>query len=182
LTLDLDKELETAIWTAAALYGERYPPYKLLPVAYHQKNHAQIIVDDVAKTLSVFLADPAPFEDKDAEAKYEIWHEAVHCLFPVNRMDTLWFEEGVALRFARTHTPISPKQLANNRREMALPWKEVYKAFNVLNPSDDQIRAIRELAPNRLLDDVKPEMVRKVCKVRFKVYEALFQRLPVNTR
>jgi hypothetical protein len=178
LELDLDKELKTAIATAAAQYGERHPEYDLLPVAYHEKNHAQLDVNDSAKTLKVFLANPTPFLDRDAEAKYEIWHEAVHCLVPVKRTDTLWFEEGVALHFALKNAPLTSKQRKANREAMASPWREVYEAFKVLNPSNEQIRAIRELAPGRLLDNVTPEMVKEVCKVRFKCYELLFHRLP----
>jgi hypothetical protein len=184
LGINLDQELATAICAAENLYGERDKRFALKPVEHHAETYAQTKVDDTAFTLTVYTSDLSNLTKAaaEAEAKYQLWHEAVHCLFPVNRMDTLWFEEGVALRFGLKHTPVLPKQLIDNRKALSSPWKDVYKAFKILNPSEAQIREIRERAPGRLLDNVDADIVTNVCNIRYKFCAPLFQRLSPNSR
>ena len=140
MTLDFDHELQAAIAAAASLYGPRDETFKLLPVAYHQKTYAQSQVNEQARTISVKLADPTPFADKDSEAKYELWHEAVHCLAPVETTNTLWFEEGVALRFGLDHAPLSSVQKRGNRQAIRPPWK---KGATCLLQTDHPSRSIK---------------------------------------
>jgi hypothetical protein len=182
MAFDLDEELRTAIAAASSLYGTRDESFELLPVAYHEKNYAQSVVDDRAMTISVKLANPAPFSDRDSEAKFELWHEAVHCLVPVNRMDTLWFEEGVAIRFGLKHAPLSAAKRRANRAVIKPPWKLVQNAFAKLDPTDAQIAAIRERADRRLFDTVTKELIIEVCGARPKLALELCQRLSPNTR
>jgi len=182
VTVDFDKELAVAMRAAAKLYGEPDKRFTIKPVQPHTERYAQAKVDPNTLTVTVHVSELSLFPDPDAEAKYQLWHEAVHCLFPVNRMDTLWFEEGVALRFALKHTPISPKRLKANRAALQSPWKDVYRAFTAFNPSDAQIREIRNRAPEKLLDNVTAKIVTDVCKVRYKVCAPLFQRLSATDR
>jgi hypothetical protein len=184
MALDLDKELHEAIATAALLYGQRDETFELLPVGHHQRKYAQSIIDHEARTISVKLADAALFTeaDKDNEAKYELWHEAVHCLAPVGRMDTLWFEEGVALRFSLKHAPIPRVQRKRFRRAIGPPWRLVLDAFDELNPTDSQIKAIRERAYRNLFDTVTKELIIETCGVTPKLADRLCQRLSSNTR
>ena len=182
MALDFDQELRTAIGTAESLYGPRDPTFHLLPVAYHQKNYAQSLVNQANRTISVKLADPAVFEDKETEARYELWHEAVHCLAPVERMDTLWFEEGIALRFALTHSPLTPIQKMNNRKALREPWNLCCTLLIGLILQTSQIKEIRNLSCNGLFDTVTAELMIKICDAKPKFAHKLCQRLPSNRR
>lgn len=182
MAIDLDHELKRAIDFAASLYGPPAQTFRLEPVSYHQKNYAQSIVDEHNRTISVRLADPTPFADKDGEATYELWHEAVHCLVPVSRMDTLWFEEGVALRFGLKHAPVASHMKKKYREALKPPWKLVNNAFNRLNATDGQIRMIRERADRGLFDTVTKELIIENCDAKPALAEQLCQRLPAYTR
>jgi hypothetical protein len=189
VAFDFDQELQTAIAAAASLYGSRDARFTLLPVTYHQKKYAQSIVDEMACTVSVKLVDPMRLipipltqADKDSEAKYELWHEAVHCLAPVQRMDTSWFEEGVALRFSLTHAPLTAAQKRCNRGALGHPWNLVLHAFERLNPSDDQIKAIRERADFKSLDTVKEDLIIQICGADPRLARKLCRRLPGDSR
>jgi hypothetical protein len=181
---DFDVELQTAIKAAASLYGTADTNFALLGVSSHKETYAQTIVDEIAKTVSVKLADPSiPFPDVDAEARYEIWHEAVHCLSPVQRMDTLWFEEGVALRFGLKHAPISRVQRRAFRKAVRTPWKKVLDAFTKLNPSDMQVMEIRRLAPRQQFDTITSDLIVDVMGPRAAMLATkLCQRLHATTR
>jgi hypothetical protein len=163
VAFDFDIELQTAIKAAASLYGAADTNFALLGVSSHKKPYAQTVVDESARTVGVKLADPSiPFPDVDAEARYEIWHEAVHCLSPVQRMDTLWFEEGVALRFALKHTPVSRPQRRAFKAAVRPPWRDVLNAFTKLNPTDVQIMEIRKRAPRQQFDTVTADLITEV--------------------
>jgi hypothetical protein len=95
---------------------------------------------------------------------------------------SLWFEEGVALRFGLKKAPLDPALKKANRCVIKPPWKLVLNAFNKLNPTDAQIAAIRERADRKLFDAVTKELIIDVCGVRRKVAEDLCQRLQRNTR
>lgn len=182
MAFDFDEELRKAIGVAESLYGSRDMTYELKPVEYHQKNYAQSVVDTEARTVSVKLADPTPFNDRDLEAKYELWHEAVHCLSPVCRMDTLYFEEGLALRFGLKRSPIAVPQRKAYRDAIRPPWSQAYQAFTKLNPSDEMVRKIRESAEAKTFDNVTEEVIMQVCRLRENLARDLCKRLPKSTR
>ena len=184
MAFDFDLELSKAIAEAAARYGAADPTFTRCPVAYHEKSYAQSIVDVKARTISVKLADPTCFKDRDRdnEARYELWHEAVHCLAPVNRMDTLWFEEGLAINFALRHSPFNPVQRAANMNALRSPWKEVWFAFNKLCAPDEKIALIHERAEHRLFDSIKEELIVEIFGVSADLAAQLCQRLSATVR
>jgi len=182
VALDFDLELSKAIAEAAARYGAADPTFTRCPVAYHDKSYAQAIVDDKARTISVKLADPTPFRDRDIEARYELWHEAVHCLAPVNRMDTLWFEEGLATNFALRHSPLTPIRRAANMKALRSPWKEVWIAFKKLEAPDEKIALIRERAEHRQFDSIKEELIVEIFGAQADLAQQLCQRLSPTVR
>jgi hypothetical protein len=183
LAFDFDLELSEAIAAAAARYGAADPTFTRCPVAYHEKSYAQTIVDDKARTISVKLADPRRFfKDRDSEARYELWHDAVHCLAPVNRMDTLWFEEGLAINFALRHSPLNSVQRAANMKALRSPWKEVWFTFKKLDAPDEKIALIHERAEHRLFDSIKEELIVEIFGVPPNLAAELCQRLSATVR
>lgn len=182
MAFDFDVELTRAIAEAATRYGAADPTFTRCPVVYHEKNYAQTIVDDKARTISVKLANPGPFRNKDSEAQYELWHEAVHCLAPVNRMDTLWFEEGLATNFALRHSPLNSVQRAANIKALRSPWKEVWSAFRKLNASDEKIALIHQKAKDRLFDAINKDLIIEIFGANPSLAEQLCERLSPTVR
>jgi hypothetical protein len=184
VAFDFDLELSKAIAEAAARYGAADPAFTRCPVVYHEKSYAQSIVDEKARTISVKLADPTPFRarNRDIEARYELWHEAVHCLAPVNRMDTLWFEEGLAINFALRHSPLTAIQRAANMKALRSPWKEVWIAFTKLDAPDEKIALIHERAEHRRFDSIKEQLIVEIFGAPADLAEQLCQRLSATGR
>jgi hypothetical protein len=183
--LDFDAELKRAIEAASSLYGEPVSKFTFLPVEYHDKNYAQTIVYDGAATIAVKLANPAVFANDDYRTKgaiYQLWHEAVHCLAPENRMDTLWFEEGVAIRFCQRKAPVERRYLVESSKHMKRPWSTVRDKFAQLNPTDAQIRAARERAEGRFFDNITEELIVEECDARKNLAADLCRRLPKDSR
>jgi hypothetical protein len=117
MAFDLDEELRRAIAVAESLYGRRDMSCQLMLVAHHQKNFPKILLALAVVPSASDSPIRGSFLDPDLEAKHELWHDAVHCLTPVNRMDTLWFEEGVALRFDLKHSPVTVHQRTKYRKQ-----------------------------------------------------------------
>jgi hypothetical protein len=70
MTVDFNEELRTAVATAASVYGPRdETTFELLSVTYHQKNYAQSLIDETARTIRIKFAKPIRFADNDSEAK-----------------------------------------------------------------------------------------------------------------
>jgi hypothetical protein len=183
--LDFDAELQRAIQAAASLYGEPVSKFKFLPVGYHDKKYAQTIVYEDAATIAVKLADPTVFANDDYRTKgaiYQLWHEAVHCLAPVNRMDTLWFEEGVAIRFCQKQAPVERRYLIESRKHMKKPWATVRDKFAQLNPTDAQIRTARERATGKFFDNITEEIIVEECGAKKNLAADLCRRLPKDSR
>lgn len=183
--LDFDAELKRAINVAASLYGAPVSGFTLVPVGYHALGYAQTLVDDVAMTVAVKLANPQVFANEEYRinaAIYQLWHEAVHCLAPVNRMDTLWFEEGVAIRFCQKKTPVDRRYLVESRKHMTAPWSTVYKKFMQLNPTSAEIRATREIAQGRFFDNITEDIIIQQCGAKGNLATALCKRLPKDSR
>jgi hypothetical protein len=97
-------------------------------------------------------------------------------------MDTLWFEEGVALRFGLKHSPIAVSQRREYREAMKPPWSQVFRSFTKLKPADSAIKIIRDRAQNKLFDSVTKDLIVRACGVRPNLAEELCQRLPKDSR
>jgi hypothetical protein len=179
MSLDFLAELKAAISAAAAKYGPA-EDYRLLPVVFHDKTFAQLDVNVEARTVQVHLASVASTSEE--EPKYELWHEAIHCLAPVRRWDTLWFEEGLATEFALKHTPISHSYKAASEQVMKPPWKDVLAVFRKLKATNTKVRSIREKTKGHRFDEITEEVVVEVFRAPKKLAGELCQRLSATGR
>ena len=78
MAFDLDLELQIAVESYEGRYGTRDGRFRFLSVTFHSLPYAQTLVDDTSFTLQIKL-DQAAY-GQDERLKYQIWHEAVHCL------------------------------------------------------------------------------------------------------
>jgi hypothetical protein len=159
MAFDLDRELLLAIKIFEARYGNRDPRFQIIPVSFHDRPYAQTIVDDIACTLAVKL-DVAAMND-NVRLKYQIWHEAVHCLAPVNSMHTLWFEEGLAVESClyAPHMSEDYRQRCIGQLKPFPAWNDPWQCFRELNATDEQVRAAHERAPQRQFDQLRPDLI-----------------------
>jgi hypothetical protein len=107
---------------------------------------------------------------------YQLAHEAIHCLAPRPRRDTLWIEEG----FANWHAVNYPRLPSSYRKEARESIKgflaPTYHAFLKLKPTDAQIAALRKDQP--VLDDVQADDIIKHFGATEELAKQLIQRLP----
>jgi hypothetical protein len=175
---DFDKELTKAIGYFGERYGKPDTEFRRLPVATHDKYFAQTLVDEKNKTISVKLAATT----KLAQIKYQLWHEAVHCLAPVQRMDTLWFEEGLAVHSALNapHMKQAYKSECIAELRSRPIWYGPWQSFKKLNATLPQIKRIHESAPQRRFDNITPSLIIEVFTACPALAHELCQRLPFN--
>jgi len=178
MSINLDKELSKAIDYFGERYGAAETSYDRLPVSTHNKPFAQTLVDDNNKTIAVKVTETA----KIAQQRYQLWHEAVHCLAPVPRMDTLWFEEGLAV-----YSTLNAPHMKNAYRSARIAdlraaplWYEPWQSFKKLNPTHPKIKEIHELAPQRRFDNITAQLIVDIFGVSSALAVELCQRLPVN--
>jgi hypothetical protein len=94
------KNLKRIISIVERRYGLRVPGCKLRPVLIEGQNFPQTLVSDHDRTVTVRLTEST--RKYPQQAIFQLAHEAVHCLSPAARLDTLGFEEGLANHHALT--------------------------------------------------------------------------------
>jgi len=159
MAFDFDHELQTAVKSYESRYGARDNRFRFLPVSFHALPYAQTLVDDTSFTLQIKLDQDA--KGQDERLKFQIWHEAVHCLAPVKSMETLWFEEGLAV-YSCLYAPHMTRDYRRRciKGMKSFPaWYAPYEAFKKLKATDEQIKAIHDRAPQRKFDLVTPELI-----------------------
>lgn len=177
MAFDLDYELQTAVKLYESRYGARDTRFSFQPVSFHSLPYAQTLVDDTSFTLQVKLDEAA--RGDDYRLKYQIWHEAVHCLAPVRSMKTLWFEEGLAV-LSTLYAPHMTRDYRRRCIDQLKPfpaWYDPYSAFKNLKATDEQIAAIHERAPERKFDRLMPDLIVDVFGVEPALASVLCNRL-----
>jgi hypothetical protein len=177
MTFNFDHELQTAVNFYEDRYGARDTRFSFQPVSFHSYPYAQTLVDDTSFTLQVKLDEAA--RGDDYRLKYQIWHEAVHCLAPVRRMETLWFEEGLAV-YSCLYAPHMTRDYRQRCIEHLKPfpaWYDPYEAFKKLKATDEQIKAIHDRAPERKFDLITPELIIDVFAAEPTLASSLCNRL-----
>lgn len=167
--------VEYMIRKAEKLYGKKvgYPLNDVIIMP--SKNYAQTLVDEDKGDLKVSLT--TYLTNKNPQTVYQAAHEAVHCLFPVQRMDTLYLEEGLAIEFAlNTVGEINHKYAAESLKELRSPWLEAYNSYLKLNPASYKIRKLRIDSP--WLDQVTIKQIETHLDASPAVASELVRRLP----
>jgi hypothetical protein len=174
---DFDDELSKAIAHYEDRFGERDKRFHILPVAFHGRPYAQSIVDDHQFTVAVRLNVAA--QHHDLSLKYQLWHEAVHCLAPVNSMRTLWFEEGLAVQCCMYAPPINRqyRKATEPGLKRHRDWYDPWQAFKKLKATDEQIRTIHERAPERKFDLITQDLLIDVFEASQELADTLCCRL-----
>jgi hypothetical protein len=158
MAFDFDVELLNAVAHFEGRYGPRDKSFDFLPVAFHAEPYAQTLVSERARTIAVRLDQAA--KNDDLRLRYQIWHEAVHCLAPTESKETIWFEEGLAVESAGRAPFVNRKYRKGiEARLRGTSWGAPWQAFLNLKATDDQIRAIHERAPGRKFDAVTAPLI-----------------------
>src|ERR1700680_1195508 len=84
--------------------GPRWPGWAIKPVVVARASFPETTRDAVKHTVQVRIT--ASTTKYPMQAAYQHSHEAIHCLAPACRRDTIWFEEGLANHVALTFPEI----------------------------------------------------------------------------
>ena len=112
------QNLTAILRLAEKRFGSRMGGWKINPVDVAGSSFPETIVDPAGKTVQVRIT--ASTRKYPMQATYQLAHEAIHCLAPVGRRDTIFFEEGLATHFALTYPDISPPDRARRRPQHVL--------------------------------------------------------------
>lgn len=136
--------------------------------------YPETIPDPRAMTVNIRLRESA--RNDPQQRTYQLAHEAIHCLAPRAKRDTLWFEEG----FANWHAVNYPGLPRSYRRRAQAGIKgflaPTYHAFCKLKPKDAQIAELRKCQP--VLDEVEADDIIKYFGATEELAKLLIQRLP----
>lgn len=142
----------------------------------HGAHYAQTLVSESKRTIAVRLNQTA--KHNDLLLKYQVWHEAIHCLAPTESMETIWFEEGLAVQSAMRAPFVGRKFRQACKADIRrTSWYAPWKAFIGLEASDEQIRAVHEQCPERKFDKVTTDLIKAVFGAPDNVADALCKRM-----
>jgi hypothetical protein len=182
MAFDFDSELQRAVAHWESQYGDRDKSFSFLAVEFHNKPYAQTLVNEQARTLAVRLDFAA--KGDDLRLKFQLWHEAVHCLAPVETMETIWFEEGLAVYSSLYAPPINREYRRRCLKDMERfpDWYRPYKAFTKLKATSDQIKSLHEALPLRRFDNVTADLIVECFDINKTFADQLCQRLTTTRK
>lgn len=158
-------------------FGPRITGWKLRPVLVHGENFPQTMVSESDRTITVRLTELT--RNHPLQAIYQLAHEAIHCLSPAARLDTLWFEEGLANHHAVTFAEL-PEDYRREAEDMVPSlYVEPLAAFRSLNPKDAEIRLLRFTHPD--FNSWDAALIKQHFKTTDDLAEKLARRLPTPT-
>lgn len=170
-----DKLLQELIDDAARRFGPRSrATWRILPVRVERRGYPETIFDAQTQAISVRVTERVLTSAE--EARYELGHEAVHCLLASGRRDTIYFEEGLA-NYNALHLPGLPRAFRRgSERILPAVLSHALWAFEALNPSDEKIAALRAEVPE--IDLLGVPSVQKHFDVSEKIAQAACLRMP----
>jgi hypothetical protein len=169
-------KLLTVLKGAERRFGDRVPGWRIRPVLVHGFNFPETTANDADKSVQVRVT--ASTTRYPMQAAFQLSHEAIHCLAPACRRDTIWFEEGLANHFSLTFPEISAPTRAENERDVPNLFVGPLKAFRDLKATDEQIRALR--SDESWFDRITPDLIQKHFSASAELAKRLCQRLPIE--
>lgn len=170
----LDELLAELIKHAAGRFGPRYR--ETLPIApvifggaYPQTSIENGVIT-VRVTESV-RTDPM-------RARYQLAHEAVHCVGGTCKPNTIYFEEGLATYYAITLPGLDKNYLRACKKQLHGIFLAPLAAFEALIPTDKTVSALRAQQPN--MDQLEPRLVETILRVAPDVAASVCQRMALD--
>lgn len=170
------KELLATLRFAENRFGPRVHGWAYKPVLVEGANYPETLVNTKAKSAQVRITEST--KKYPDQAAFQLAHEAIHCLAPVERRDTIWFEEGLANHFSLTYGGVSQATRVVNETIVPELFREPLEAFRKLNPTDEKIRSMRIEEP--VFDNLTPKLIQKHCGADQQLARQLCQRLPLS--
>jgi hypothetical protein len=155
-------------------FGPRMTGWKLRPVLIQGQDFAQTMVSESHRTITVRLTEST--RNHPLRAIYQLAHEAIHCLSPAERFDTLWFEEALANHHALTFPELPEDYRRDAENTVPALYVEPLAAFRSLNPPDTQIKSLRFTQPD--FNSWNATLIKQHFKTTDDLAEKLARRLP----
>lgn len=172
----MTQKLLTILRSAEKRFGPRVNGWTVKPVDVAGTSFPETTADTIKSAVQVRIT--ASTNQYPMQAAYQLAHEAIHCLAPAGRRDTIWFEEGLANHFALTYPELSKQYRAEAEAGVPALFVEPLNSFRSLNATDEQIRAVREEQP--LFDNLTPELIQKYFSASAELAPKLCNRLPLG--
>jgi hypothetical protein len=127
-------------------------------------------VDTATKTVRTRITEST--KTYPQQATFQLAHEAIHCLAPVER------EEGLANHFSLSFGGLPQNYRTESEKMVPEIFRGPLAAFRKLSPTDDQIRNLRNEQP--VFDKFTPELIRQHCGADKNLALELCLRLPFD--
>ena len=171
----MDALLAELIDEAVKRYGPRYKgSWAIAPVLIEGDDYPETIVDDDARVIRVRITNKVL--TWPPEARYQLAHEAIHCIVATGRRETIYFEEGLANHHALTLPGLPRKYRRGAEKRLIEVLRPPLAAFRALNPTDERIRALR--AEQQNVDELQPALVARIFEVSPDKATAVCRRMP----
>lgn len=153
--LDYQNIFDNEIAEAESRFGSRVPRWKFRCRYDDQRQWPESVPENSGEMIVYVVKDAL---SKPSEAKYQLAHEAIHCLAATTTRKTRTFEEGLAVDFALSR--LSPRDRIQSRKVLPAIFKEAYDDFRKLpsiNAISAKIKKAREIRPG--IDDFDEEFI-----------------------
>lgn len=171
---DLDKLLAEMIDRAIARFGPRHRAnWSIAPVSADRDDYPTTLFYAEQQQIKVHVTQPAA--DNINEARYQLGHEAVHCVLASGLRKTIYFEEGLANWFALSLEDLPKKFRAKAKDKLDPVLKRPLSAFIALRPTDERIASLRAEAPDP--ETLTKELVEKHFKAPGAVAEPVCRHM-----
>jgi hypothetical protein len=167
-------ELQRILSSVELRFGARVPGWTMLPVLIEGQRFPQTLVSEASRTFRVRLTEST--NDHPQQALFQLAHEAIHCLSPAERCDTIWFEEGLANHHSLTFSELPARYRKESEERVPSLFVEPLAAFRSLNPADEMIKALRLTYPD--FNSWNADLIQQHFATTRELAERLAGRLP----
>ena len=145
-TFERTAELQRILSIVKLRFGAQVAGWTMLPVLIEGQRFPQTLVSEAHRTFRVRLTEST--NTYPQQALFQLAHEAIHCLSPAERLDTIWFEEGLANHHSLTFSELPARYRKESEKLVPTLFAEPLAAFRSLNPADEKIKALRLRHPD----------------------------------
>ncbi len=167
---------EDMLKKAESQYGPKVPGWTFTVTVDDTREVAESVLDCTTKTGAVYLTSKA--RDSFEEARYQIAHEAVHCLAATATRKTLRFEEGLAVAFAISW--VSLVKRVEYKKALPPIFASAYLDFLSLGRIDALIKEARKSRPR--IDDFDAAFLIEQFGAPKELAEKLTERFPEDLK
>jgi hypothetical protein len=157
--------------TAERWFGRRHGTWKLRTEGRDNPT-PECVADQVSNSVTVYFANEA--KSNIDRLRFQLSHEAIHCVSGCFKREALFFEEGLAVQFSMDCSSQAYRE--QNLPVLPTMFKKAWAHFERLRATDAQLRELRTHASS--FDDLTPDILVRVLGADPILANALCERVP----